>query len=114
METNIKNTPIRKGIPTYFRALCWDVSKGGARGYEEAGYTFAGATADEQPLDAENSVWKERLGGLKSYMKARDYESIWQWYERTYPNMMALIPARRRSKFVDGVLRAYDEGTLWF
>lgn len=106
--------PTFDGVPRYFQALCWTAAQGGISNYKNVGRTFAAATEGEQPYGADNEQWQDMLGKVRSHIKSRDRESIWKWYSEVYPRAMRLIPRRKQSSFVDGVLEAYEEGELWF
>jgi len=114
MENNDIRRPTHGGIPTYFRALCYTASKGGEQGYNWVGFSFSQDTESEVPSDADSEQWREMLGQIQKYIEYRDEENIWLWYKKTYPKALALIPAKRRKSFVRGILKAYDEGKLWF
>jgi len=106
--------PTHQGVPTYFGALCWTASNGGAHSYKHVGYSFGMATEGEMPFDADWDQWSKMLREVQQYIQKRDRENIWQWYQGVYARAMKLVPSRRREAFVDGIIGAYEDGNLWF
>ena len=106
--------PTHHGVPRFFQGLCQTASQGGAQSYKWVGYTFGGATANEMPFDADSDQWENMLQEVQNYIESNNEEKIWLWYKQTYPEAMALIPAKRKESFVKGILEAYNAGELWF
>lgn len=73
---------------------------GGAQSYKWVGYTFGGATANEIPFDADSDQWEKMLQEVQNYVESGNEEQIWFWYKQTYPEAMALIPAKRKESFL--------------
>ena len=110
--SSIKPWPVFTGCPNYFRAACFHASQGGSHAYRHAGFTLGAATEGEQPYEAENAEWDESLRVLIDRLTADDRAGVVAWYERTYPVCMALVPARRRASFVEGVFDAFNDGRM--
>lgn len=101
------------GVPTWFRASAWTASSGGAHGYEGVGLALAGALGTEAPWDIDDlDGWDAEIEDLRAAMAEGDREAAWDWFVDHYPEMMKLIPPRRRPQFLDGVQRRYDEDGL--
>jgi len=119
------------GVPTYFRACCWEASQGGATGYKRPAYELARHLAHEQPYEMGDDEWSAELqeladllmpeapdrpttpGGLSMIAyELRDDEAVWAWFEEHYPRCMKLIPRRRRKQFVEGVYECADNDDI--
>ena len=109
-----KRTPrgVFKGVPTFFRASCWEASRGGSIGYDLPGWNLAGAIHMEVPYDLEVDDWESEVSGLVKLIKADDRGGIARWFEDHFPNCIKLVPTRRRGQFVDGVVEAYEQGKM--
>jgi len=100
------------GVPTHFHAHCREVTRGGDRSYYSPGYALARAVGADQPYGIDMDEWVEEIGALQELLAEGDTEGTWRWFVRHYPKMMALIPPRRREKFICGVRAAYDDGCV--
>ena len=109
---------VHGGVPSWFRATCYEASKGGAGGYKIAGYKLASSLGKESPHDIEDDEWSEEIEKLKGlldvavkrsshgpYTRIDDGAPVIAWFTEHYPKAMALVPARRRDQFVAGVAR---------
>jgi hypothetical protein len=103
---------IHSGVPSFFRANCYEASKGGAGGYVNAGWHLASAVGTQSPYDVELDEWQHEVDALKLLLDHDDNEAIWKWYACHYPRCMQLVPSRRREQFVAGVRQAYEEGRI--
>lgn len=104
---------VHGGVPTFFRALCFEASHGGASGYEGAARALAGAIAGSQaPYDVEDDEWEQEIAVLKGLLKNDDEVGVWIWFRRHYPACIKLVPVRRREQFVAGVRRAYEKDRI--
>jgi hypothetical protein len=103
-----------RGVPGYFRAACREASAGGSRdgGYENAGWTFARNLPSEVPFGVEDDEWDSFVDELRDAVRREDDGAALQWLVAHYPRCMALVPPRRRERFLRGVARAYDEELL--
>jgi hypothetical protein len=96
---------VSQACPTYFRATCFEASRGGAAGYRWAGRKLMG-TVDyvlAWDTDQERAAKLEELADLAG---ASDDDGVLGWFDRELPRCMALIPRRRRRLFLAGV---YEE-----
>lgn len=103
---------VHTGVPGFFRACCWEATRGGTNGYFNAGWALANAIGSESPYDLETEDWQEEVETLKSLLANGDDEGVWNWYRRHYPRAMTLVPARRREQFVAGVHQAWEDGRV--
>jgi hypothetical protein len=119
-NTKSKHRHVFTGIPSFFRACCWQASEGRVPsitgwiryGYRDAGYQLARHTVELEPYSAETEEWEAQIEELFDAVEAGDREGIWRWYVATYPLCMALVPRKRKQAFIDGVLLAEEEGDL--
>jgi hypothetical protein len=94
-------------VPTYFRASCFDASRGEGGGYFAVERTLAGSLGSEIPYELEDDEWQSEVERLEEFMAA----AAWSWLRAHYPRCMALVPSRRKERFLAGVRDAYhDEG----
>lgn len=106
--------PAHTGVPGFFRTCCYEASMGGNNGYAAAGWHLGIHTGEQQPYDAEDDEWEQMIGELTNALDADDDAAVWRWYATTFPKCAALVPSRRRSRFVSGVKQAYEDGRLFF
>ena len=109
----IEKRPLPKGVhggvPTYFRINCLEASRGGSRGYEEAGYHLAiHIDSSEIPYDIDDEEWSIRLNSMISLLDDADNEGVWEWFNIHYPKCMKHVPRRRMEQFIKGIKRAWD------
>lgn len=103
--------------PTFFRALCFEASQGGASNYHRAGYELArhyDRLADDEDesnsetlgelLEQRSECEAVRAGGLDDADRA-----ILDWLIQTLPRCMALVPARRYPMFLAGFYSFVDD-----
>ena len=106
---------VHGGVPTYFKIHCVEASRGGSRGYEEAGYHLAIHIDDsEMPDDLDFEEWTIQLNNMISLLDDTDIEGVWKWFNIHYPKCMKLVPRRRMEQFINGVIRAWDEQKIGF
>ena len=103
---------VHGGTPSFFRAACHTAAQGGASGYASAGWHLATSVGGESPYDLELDDWVEEIDVLLGLAAEDDRDGVWAWFARHYPKAMTLVPARRRDRFVEGVLRAWEEGRI--
>lgn len=106
--------PCFRGVPTFIRALTYDVSTR-QPGYDD--YGIIGMELGRHTVDMINDAYgvedpDERIEQLWTRINANDVKAILGWYRRNFPACMRLVPSRRRQKFVAGVLRAVEEGLV--
>jgi hypothetical protein len=120
MTTIAKHHHVFDGVPTFFRASCSEAalgrvwsSQGWIRyGYREVGNNLARSTGGLLPYSADLDEWGEQVQELLNALSANDREAVWRWYARIFPKCMALVPAKRRAAFVDGVFEASEEDEI--
>lgn len=100
------------GVPTFFRALCHTAAQGGTDSYESVGWNLASSAGGLAPHDLDLDEWAEEIANLQKLAAQEDRRGIWDWFASHYPRAMAMIPARRRDRFTEGVLRAWEEGRI--
>lgn len=100
------------GVPSFFRALCSEASRGGSMGYARAGYELARHADNLAPDVSEMSEWLPEVEKLNSLCESDDRAGIYAWFVQHYPRCMELVPSRRREQFVDGVLSAAEDGRI--
>lgn len=110
--------PIFLGLPPDFAASCRDVAARGsgvaALGYFYVGLELARATYRTRPKTATPRAWKRSLVVLRYFLDVQDRQRTLDWYRRTFPSCMDLIPSQRRKRFIDGVFYAHKEGQMKF
>jgi hypothetical protein len=120
MNTIEKHHHVFTGVPTFFRACCSEAAKGRVwsssgwirYGYQEAGYQLARHTGELSPDTADFDDWEDQMDWLFTALINSNRSAVLRWYEKTYPVCMALVPRKRRSAFVDGVIEASEEGEI--
>ena len=115
-----------QGVPTYFRARCMTARRGGAGSYSDAGWHLAIHLHEHQPYAMERDEWSEAINELTDLLadalsegstpdEVTETESTmlaWEWVARHMPRCAALVPKKRRMKFVGGVLQAFEDGRV--
>ena len=89
------------GVPTFFRCCCLTARSGGNSGYASAGWHLTnslGGLVDTDPLEA-----------LEERLLRDERDAVWNWFHELLPRCAALVPARRRQNFLDGVFRCFKE-----
>lgn len=102
------------GVPTHIRATAWSIAS------RERGYTDYATLGQELARQATRLMEEaydvddpyERVEQLVSLIDAQDDRGILAWYRRNMPRCLALVPYRRRRKFLEGVYRAAEEGWM--
>ncbi len=123
-----------QGVPAFFRANCLQVHRGGAAGYDTAGWHLALNVSSLIEHEGDDAVAKlkeledlVRAGGVQEGMRRAEVEEItssrWfpdeaagqvlAWFEREFPRCIALVPARRRAQFVKGVYQLIADRGIW-
>ena len=103
-RATIAYEPLFNGVPTFFRASVREAqNRTHGLDYESAGWHFA-------DLLSETDNDEEKAGELDRIIDVRSGEQLLAFLRREYPRCLALVPARRRAKFIGGVWRAIDEG----
>jgi hypothetical protein len=111
------------GVPTFFRASCWEAAPGGIEGYHAAGWNLAIHVQDLlEPADDADRV-AAKLDELEELVRVADEcaeankvecdEDVIRWFGREFPQCMALVPQRRRRTFLKGVRAAAEEDRVY-
>jgi hypothetical protein len=101
------------GVPTFFKASCSEARLGGKNGYKRAGYTLARHVDDLLSDVYDRPQIESQLNELADALKIEPSEDeALEWFDREFPRCMELVPARRRSQFIQGAAQAYEEGLL--
>src|SRR5262245_24308263 len=101
--------------PSHFRAACRQGSRGGADGYEKAGYHLIMHIGSLAPYEIEEEDWDRHLQDLADLnlttsedgrmLVSPDDDAVVAWFDRRVPRCMALVPRRRRGALLSGVYR---------
>jgi hypothetical protein len=101
---------VSPACPTFFRAACREASQGGAgHTYRHAGYTLAGHIAGLVLFGAEDEPWLAAVDELASLIRPDDGPlmvndaAVIGWFKHHLPGCIALVPARRRGAFLEGL-----------
>jgi hypothetical protein len=100
------------GVPTYFRAHCFEASRGGESNYSAPGYHLTMHLSDEMPYDMDADEWEAEVNGLRRLLAREDDAGVWRWFHSHFPKCMELVPARRRAQFIQGVRQAFEENRV--
>jgi hypothetical protein len=114
IDSSLTVRAVHRGLPSYFRASCYTASRGGCGGYFSVGRTLAGSLANEIPYDLEEDEWVTEVQSLEELMGAGDDEAAWLWFKTHYPRCMAIVPTRRKDRFLAGVRSAYEDKGFGF
>lgn len=107
--------------PKYFR-LHVSTAQGSREGYREAGYHLGIHLDDharESAIEAFMAIEREAGEGYRQSKTSADttattekrYGALWGWLGEALPRCRALVPARRRNRFLEGLLDgAYKAG----
>jgi hypothetical protein len=118
--------PKGKGpCPTWFLARCYEARHGGTDGYFWAGYQLAKALPGVWPHELEEDQWYAEVEKLIELLPPpsrrmdvpqlpRDPDAAWHWFEEHLPRCAALVPARRRDRFLLGASKAAVDGEIEF
>lgn len=100
---------VHRGVPSYFRASCQTASFGGDDGYFTVGRTLASHVAGEVPYGLEDDEWFVEVETLETLLADNNDALIWQWLKVYLPRFMALIPTRRKARFIAGMKDIFQE-----
>src|SRR5947208_14961851 len=104
--------PRHTGVPSFFRACCYEASNGGTNTYRNAAWHLAIHLYDQVTNDIELNDWENYVEELRAACDEEEEDKVWQWFNRHYPKCIELVPKRRKRQFVKGVLQAYDDGRI--
>ncbi|MBI4369999.1 MAG: hypothetical protein HY547_07205 [Elusimicrobia bacterium] len=104
-----------QGLPSFFQCLVYEAatrrygySNYAVAGTELARHTFSYMDNGEKP----GTEVEVRYEKLEQSIQRRNALAVLKWYKREFPRCLALIPYRRRRKFVEGVFFAWEEGIM--
>lgn len=100
------------GIPTFFRACCWEVSGRHPFTYAHPGFHLANAIRNQQPNDIDVDSWDGEIKNLFRLLDREDTAGAWNWFCEHFPKCMELVPKRSADQFISGVTQAYREGRM--
>jgi hypothetical protein len=100
----------------YFRRVCCRAN-GGKATWESVGFVLAINTDAERPPGIADNVWQSCLSILEAYLSDNeqewvDWEYLWIWYRKTFPEFVRLVPVKLKQSFLDGVARAWRKGEM--
>jgi hypothetical protein len=73
------------GVPSFFKACCWESSKGGTVGYDHAGWHLANAVGGQVPYDVELDEWVDLIDELKQHLDDGDDDAAVAWFATHFP-----------------------------
>lgn len=103
---------VHGGVPSFFRACCFEAAQGGESGYFGAGWHLANSLGSQIPDDLEIEEWQDEIDALQELLADDDGQGVWAWFRYHYPKCMALVPTRRREQFVAGVRQADEDDRI--
>lgn len=103
-----------RGVPTFFRALCDEATRGGSLGYEGVGFSLARTIPTMCPDDLTEEEWQEEVAGLLELFNDEDHDGVWSWLGTHFPKCMELVPARRKDQFLSGFYRHVEGNGIEF
>ncbi|MCK6478843.1 MAG: hypothetical protein L6R43_01470 [Planctomycetes bacterium] len=98
-----------EGVPTFFRACCYEARGGGRESYKWAGWHLANSLSQGVPYDISWDEWPSILEDLTQALERDDFDAAWKWFEDHMPKCAVLVPRKRRRKFIEGVQKAHLE-----
>jgi hypothetical protein len=107
-----------EGCPSYFRSWCRNAKDRTFRGgYRDVGAQLRGHLTALVPNSVEDDEWLDELKLFEEQVEEGKLsgKELEKWFRRVYPKMMALIPTRAHSAFVQGFLESLEEheGLEW-
>lgn len=99
------------GVPSYFRARCREASQQlHMSDYADAGYALTSHLSHLVPDSVEEDQWDGEVDELCGLFAAEKTDEALQWFLLRFPKCMALVPPRRRARFIEGAFRCWNEG----
>lgn len=106
-----------RGVPTFFRACCREAAlQRNNLDYSHPGYHLMLHVERLRPDDADPEEWANEVNGYYEQLDSDESVSaatVLVWFTEHFPRCLAVIPRRRRRKFVEGVMLCWlerDEG----
>ncbi len=100
------------GVPGFFGFGCAQASAEGSLGYSEPAYHLTMHLDRQMPDDIDMDEWPDVVGELRDSLANDDADGIYGWFVDHFPKAMSLVPADRKGEFVEGVIRADQEGRI--
>lgn len=109
---------VSNACPNFFRACCREASRGGTRGYAEAGYVLARSLAYLRPNESDADSWAAEVDRLLEFVcpvvppgrgsggtawGVPDDAGALACLDELLPRCMELVPPRRRNSFLAGL-----------
>jgi len=109
-QPETSHSSLRGPCPSFFKACCATAAIGGSASYKWAGYQLARHVRSICPCELEEEEWLARLDCLYELVEeGADDEAITAWLEENLPRCTALVPARRRRIFIEGMLKSFED-----
>ncbi len=120
ISTRCKPMPPHTDKPAdWFKSWCLKESQGGVSGYTTAGYLLGNDLSrilvelmGLPSVEAHNALKLLRRHIPKGGGK-RNPEAALTWFGTVFPKWVAIVPARRRQQFLEGVFAAADKSFIW-
>lgn len=74
------------------------------RGYRDVGYLLAPRVKQFRPAHISVRSWFKQVAVLGEHIEANDKTAVKNWIREHYPALIQLVPERRRSELVLGLL----------
>lgn len=104
---------VMHGVPTFFKALCYEASQGGGYSYRDVGRKLASSIASFIPDDLGYDEWDEKVQELgKALTKSDTWDDALEWFEHYIPKCWKLIPKRKQVHFAEGAAEFAEEEGL--
>jgi len=102
------------GVPSYFRARCFEASKRLNGDYSTVGYHWAVHLESECPYDSEDGDWEHKVTKLLHFLETEQDENVWVWFREHFPKHAQHVRTRHKSQFLLGVKRAFEDERMDF
>jgi len=110
MKGHIKARAAAEGFPGYVRGWCCMAKSGTMqRGYRDVGYLLALQVGAFRPAHIGVRSWRKHVAFLSEHISRGERRAIRVWFKTYYPSLMQLIPERRQSEFIAGVIERTTE-----
>jgi hypothetical protein len=98
------------GFPSYVRGwVSMAREKTMQRGYRDVGYLLAPKVKAFRPAHIGVRSWFKQVVVLAEHIEANDKVAVKSWVCEHYPALIQLIPERRHSEFVSGLVERSRE-----
>ena len=110
MKGHLKARAAAEGFPGYVRGWCCMAKSGTMqRGFRDVGYLIALRVGAFRPAHMGVRSWQKHVAFLGEHIRRGERRAIPIWFKTHYPSLMQLIPERRHSEFVAGVIERTTE-----